>query len=97
MAEESKDAYLQRLKAKLDEWKAELDKLTAKAKQADATVRIEIQKEIDTLREQRAKLEGKFEEVRQSSEAAWRDIRSGIDRAWSALSDAVKSVSSRFQ
>jgi predicted nucleic acid-binding Zn-ribbon protein len=94
---ESKDAYLQRLKAKLDEWNADLDKLTAQAKQVDATMRIEIHKQIDSLREQRTALERKFEEIRQSGDAAWQDIKAGVDHAWSALSDAVKSARSKFQ
>ena len=38
-----KDAYVQKLHAKLDEWNAEIDKLKAKADKAEADSRVEYQ------------------------------------------------------
>ena len=41
---EKRDAYVQKLKAKMDEWNAEIDKLAAKADQADAETKIKYHK-----------------------------------------------------
>ena len=48
-----KDAYVQKLHAKLDEWNAEIDKLKAKADKAEADSRAEYHKQIEALREKR--------------------------------------------
>lgn len=44
-----KDAYVEKMKAKLDEWNAEIDKLQAKAKQAEADAEIQYNDEISAL------------------------------------------------
>jgi peptidoglycan hydrolase CwlO-like protein len=50
-----KDAYVQKLHAKLDEWNAEIDKLKAKADKAEADSRVEYQKQIENLKQKREK------------------------------------------
>jgi len=42
-----KDAYVQKLQAKSDEWHAEIDKLKAKADSAKADAKIEYYKQIE--------------------------------------------------
>ena len=45
-----RDAYVQKLKAQLDEWNADINKLEAKADQAEVRARIEYHKRIADLR-----------------------------------------------
>ena len=52
-----KELYQQKKQAQLDEWKAEVDKLKAKASGASADAQLELNREIDTL-------EGKIEQGR---------------------------------
>ena len=70
-----KDAYVQKMHAKLDEWNAEIDKLKAKADKAEAESRLEYQKEIETLQKRRKEAEEKLGEVRQAGEGAWEDLK----------------------
>jgi len=51
-----KELYQQKTQAQLDEWKAELDKLKAKASSASADTQLELNKQIKALE---GKLEGK--------------------------------------
>jgi hypothetical protein len=46
----NRDAYVRKLKAKLDEWNAEIDKLQAKAELAEAEAKIEYEKQLADLR-----------------------------------------------
>ena len=48
---EKRDAYVQKLKAQLDEWNADINKLEAKSHQAEAGAKIEYHKRIADLRE----------------------------------------------
>ena len=92
-----KDAYVQKMQAKLDEWNAEIDKLKAKAAQAEADSRVEYQKQIQNLQEKRQGAEKKLAEVRQAGESAWQDLKAGAQSAWDAMEDALKSARSRFK
>ena len=92
-----KDAYIQKLHAKIDEWNADIDKLTAKASQVEAESKIEYQKQIETLKNKRDEIEKKATEISRSGEEALDDLKAGIDLAWEAMSEAIKSATSRFQ
>lgn len=93
----NKDAYEQKLQAKLDEWQADLDKLKAKAKGAEADARIEYQEEIDRLESQRNEARQKLAELREASDDAWEDLKDGVERAWDSVSESFKSARSRFK
>jgi len=94
---ETRDAYVQQLKAKMDEWNAEIDKLEAQADQAEAQTKLEYQKQIEDLRAKRDDLEKKIAQLQQASSEAWEDLKVGTERAWNALGDAVKSAADRFK
>jgi uncharacterized coiled-coil DUF342 family protein len=91
-----KDAYVQKLHAKLDEWNAEIDKLKAKADKAEAESRLEYQKQIENLQERRKEAKEKLTEMRQAGEGAWEDLKSGVQSAWDSMEEALKSARSRF-
>ena len=44
-----KEVYLQKMRAQLDEWKADVDKLKAKASMASADARLERNRQIEVL------------------------------------------------
>jgi uncharacterized coiled-coil DUF342 family protein len=94
---EDKDAYIQKLHARLDEWNAEIDKLKSKADKAEAESRIEFQKQIENLRQRRQEAEKKVDEVRAAGEWAWEDLKSGVQLAWDAMEQALKSARTRFK
>ncbi len=92
-----KDAYVKKMHAKLDEWNAEIDKLKAKADQAEAESRIEYQKQIEDLQDKRREAERKMSQVKKAGEGAWEDLKSGVQDAWDAMDEAVKSARSKFK
>jgi uncharacterized coiled-coil DUF342 family protein len=92
-----KDAYVQKLHAKIDEWNAEIDKLKAKADQVEADARIEYQDQIEALKSKRNEIEQKVSEFTRTGEAALDDLKAGIDLAWEAMNTAVKSATERFK
>jgi chromosome segregation ATPase len=93
----SRDEYVEKIKAKLDQWNAEIDKLEAQAREAEADEEIQRQKQVDELRRQRDQAEVKLKELQEMSTDAWNDMRSGFEEAWNNLSTAFESAKSRFK
>ena len=91
-----REAYIEKAKAQLDQWNAEIDKLEARAREASADGEIAYRETLQDLRGKRDALEQKLNETRQSGEAAWSDMKAGMDAAWNNLSAAITKAQSRF-
>lgn len=91
-----KNAYAQNVEARLDQWRAEIDKLQAQADEASANAQLNYQKEIDDLRDGQEQAQRKLYELGQAQGAAWKDLKSGVESAWDDLGKAVRSASDRF-
>ncbi len=93
---DDKNAYEQKLEARLDQWRAEIDKLQAQAKEASANAQLNYQKEVDDLRGRQEQAQKKLDELRDAQGKAWKDLRSGIESAWDDLGRSVRSAADRF-
>ncbi|WP_305906474.1 hypothetical protein Q9L42_001045 [Methylomarinum sp. Ch1-1] len=93
----NRDEYVNKMKAKLDQWNADIEKLEAQAKEAGADMRIEHEQEIKALKAQRDEAAKKLEELQSAGEDAWQDIKSGAESAWDSLDSALNSATKRFQ
>jgi uncharacterized coiled-coil DUF342 family protein len=92
-----KDAFVEKLKARLDEWSAELDNLEAKAGKVDADARIEYEDQIKALRQQRDSVKAKLVEIQSAREDAWEDLQKGLDSMLDALQEGLEKATSRFK
>ena len=91
-----KDTYEKKLKAQLDEWQANIDKMRAQAEQASADAQIKYQDQINELRSQRDEMEEKLKELQNSQAAAWNDVKAGADKAWDQMTKAMQDAWKRF-
>ncbi|MFO7459256.1 MAG: hypothetical protein R6X07_01420 [Desulfatiglandales bacterium] len=94
---EKRDAYVQKLKAKMAEWNAEIDKLHAKADLAKAEAKIEYHEQIEDLRAKRKEVEDKIAELQQAGEGAWEDLKQGLENSWEILKATYAKAKSRFE
>lgn len=92
-----KDAYVEKLQAKMDGWNAEIDKLKAKADSAEADAKIQYYEQIDELRKEQLEAQDKLNELQKAGETAWEDLKAGVENAWDSLENAVKKAASRFE
>jgi len=91
-----KDAYEKKLQSQLDEWSADIDKLKAKADNAEADTQLEYYKQIEELRTMQETADEKLAELKDSSDDAWEDLKAGVENAQDSLAHAMKSAASRF-
>lgn len=94
---EPRDAFVKKMKAKLDEWNAEIDKLEAQSRQKEADFQEDVQQRIAELKSKRQETRQKLEKLQNAGESAWEDLKSGVELAAVALGDAVQSARDRFQ
>jgi hypothetical protein len=92
-----KDAYIAKMRARLDKWQAEIDKLEVKAAKAKGATRSKYRRQIKTLRSLQGEFEEKLEETRQSVSHAWEELKKGLENAWKALSQSIKSAKSKIK
>jgi hypothetical protein len=90
-------AIEKKYRARLQEWRADLDKLKAQAAQADADARMEIERRVDDLEERRAAVATKLEELRDSGEKAAHELTEGLERSFDELSRGIKAAYESFK
>jgi hypothetical protein len=91
------DAERQKLEARLAQWKADIDRLEAQAREAEADMRIRYLKEVESLRAQQREMQGKLDQLREAGEKASQDMLDGAEQAWRAFGESVRTALSRFR
>jgi septal ring factor EnvC (AmiA/AmiB activator) len=94
---ENRDAYVKKMKAKLDEWNAEIAKLEAQARKQEADTQLKLEEQIESLKKKRQSTEDDLDKLRQAGGNAWEDLKTGVENAASSLGDAIRSATSRFK
>jgi len=92
-----KELYQKKKQAQLDEWQAEVDKLKAKAAGASADVQIELNKQIDALKDRLEDGKSKLAEIKETSGDAWEAWKDGMESAWDSLKAAFIEAGSKFK
>jgi hypothetical protein len=79
----------QKLKAQLDEWKADIDKLKARAKGASIDAQIDLQKMVDALEARVTEAGAKLEELSAAGAEAWDDLKKNVEHTWAGLKSSM--------
>ena len=94
---DKKEAYREKLEAQMREWSAKIDLLKARADKAEAEGKIEYKDRIEDIRQRKAAVQSKLQELQNASDAAWKDIKAGTEKAAADLRDALQSAFSKFK
>ena len=92
-----RDQYLDKLKLQLDVWNAEVTKWEAKTRGAQADMRAEYEKQLETFRRQRDQGLEQLRKVQGATGDAWIELVRGTDDAWSRMREAFEKAKSHFQ
>jgi len=91
-----RDAYVQKLKAKLDELNSEIDNLEAKAHLAEVESKIEYEKHLAELRAKSKDVNEKISELQQAGQSATEDLKQGLENSWEMLKESLTRAKSEF-
>ena len=93
----TRDAYVQKLKAQIDDWNADIAKLEAKAGQAAADARVKYEQSLDSLRADRDKVGEKIEQIQKSSDDAWEEFQAGAQDLWERTKASFAAAKAEFE
>lgn len=93
----SRDEWVEKVKGKLDEWNAELDRLEAKARTAKRERRAQYERQISRLKEYRSRAREELEEVQRASDDAWDELKEGAQKSWRALVEGFRAALDEFR
>jgi len=93
---EKKDVYVQKLKAKIDEWNAEIDKLSAQANQSQADLKLSYLEHVEELKEKRNEAAAKLESLQEAGESAWDEIKEGLEESFTIWKDSFSKAKAAF-
>ncbi len=91
-----RDAYEEKMHARLDELQAEVDQLRAKAEATQADAKVRFLDEVAHLQKKQQEAAEKVQKLNETGGHAWEDLRQGAESAWHEVSDALDKARKRF-
>lgn len=88
----NRDTYLKKLRARLDEWNADLDRLEAKAREAKQDVRSQYENEVEALRGRIDEAQSRFDEIQSAGEDTWKSLKDGAEDFWNRINEAMEDA-----
>jgi uncharacterized coiled-coil DUF342 family protein len=92
----TKDEYVEKLKAQLDEWSADIDELEVKANLAKAELSDKYAEQLAELKAKRDEATAKVAEVQDAAGDAWEELKKGGESIWETLKTTISEAKSKF-
>ncbi|MEJ2576973.1 MAG: coiled coil domain-containing protein [Gammaproteobacteria bacterium] len=86
----------EKYRAQLAEWRADIDKLKARAAQAQADARLDLESQVDDLEGKREAAKRKLDELRDAGDVAAAELKAGLEMAFDDLGRGVRSAMDAF-
>jgi hypothetical protein len=90
-------SHVEKLKGQLAEWRADLDRLEAKAKKASSDAELRYQKEIVELRQKAEEAQETLLKIQEGDQDAWKDLKKGAENMWGAFKKSFVKAKSEFK
>lgn len=94
---DDRELHRQKYQAQLDEWKADVAKLKARAAGAKADVQIEMNKHMKELDHKLHEAGAKLSELAAAGEETWDSARQNVESTWAALKAGVSAAAAQFK
>jgi len=92
-----KELYRQKYQAQLDEWKADVARLKAKAAGASAEAQIELNKHLKELEHRMQDAGARLADLAAASEETWDAARKKAESTWGALKAGVSAAAAKLK
>lgn len=88
--------YLEKLKAQLEEWQYDIDRLEAKMEDVQGEAKTKMDQTLTDLKAKQKDVQAKFKKIEEAAEDAWGDVRDGLELAWDSLKLGFLAAKSEF-
>ncbi len=93
----NREEYVQKLKAQIDAWNAEAARWEQKAREAQAGLKLEYQRQLEQVKGRREEMLYQLRLLQGASAGAWEDLMRGADQAWQGMQEAFDRARSHFE
>jgi hypothetical protein len=93
----NRDEYVEKMKAQLDQWNADIAKWETKAQAAQVEARAEYDKRLEAVRQQREQAMYQMKLLQGAAGEAWVEMMRGTDEAWARMREAFDKASAHFR
>ncbi len=93
---EIKQAYIEELEQRLNDWWNEIRILEARMKKANIDSGHKMFLQIQALRQQRDDTKAQLQALRESSHSEWRQVKDELEKAWSGLRVGLDQMAKGF-
>jgi uncharacterized coiled-coil DUF342 family protein len=91
-----KETYQEKMEAQLKEWTARLTELKARADQAGADAKVQLNQQIENLRARKDATQQKLNEIKAASADSWETLKAGTEKALDEMKKTWETMKSRF-
>ncbi len=92
----NRDEYVEKLKAQIDLWNADMAKLEARARQGQATLKTEYTAQLEQFRKRRDDAISEMRRLQSASMDAWKELARGADDALKNMQEAFDKARASF-
>ena len=92
----NRDEYIKKLKAQIDEWNAEAARWGDKARQAQAGVKAEYERQLENFRRKSEEATSELRRLQNASADAFTELMRGADRAMQGMKEAFDRARRNF-
>jgi len=89
---EKKEAYQEKMQAKLHEWNATIEKLKAQINSAKADAKLQYQNKLNVVLQKKENYQAKLDALQKASKDSWENIKNDIDQATDDFRAALNKV-----
>ncbi len=93
----NRDEFVEKLKAKLDDWNADIDRLESELSSLGGEMKDEVGARISKLREHGDEMRKKMGQIHEVSEEAWEEMSRGLDDAWQVLKEGFQKAKEKVK
>jgi len=92
----SRENYVKKLQAQLDEWNSEINVLRADAQRVKTETKAEFEKRIEQLRHKCEAAKEKIKNIHESDNVGWEELKEGTDQMWNGIKQLFKDTKTEF-
>jgi predicted nucleic acid-binding Zn-ribbon protein len=92
----TRDEYIEKFKAQLDEWNDDLEDLERTYHDASDETKQELEPQLEKIRETRDAALRKLDQIGESGEDSWESAKRETEHVWTTLKESVHHFKSRL-
>jgi predicted nucleic acid-binding Zn-ribbon protein len=92
----SRQEYVGKMKAQLDEWKDEIDKLEEKISAASEATKERLEPHLEKARVARDAAARKLAELKEAGESSWESVQAEVEHVWKTFKQSVNYFKSQL-